>query len=156
MRVSMAKRLKNSRFLKEGLIKRIRGTCYASKASINMIGRMINSARAVFNDYIPDVWIYSEYSKGAKASRDPGYGLCVHAESTAENLVCVDKCFDHFGDVETNSPEEIGRIAALRLVDEVMNCGVVDTSFQSFVLFLMVLAGPKPSQVKLGRISSYT
>lgn len=53
--VKMVKQLKHSKFLNDNLVKRIRGTCYASKASINVIGRIISSAREILNDYIPDV-----------------------------------------------------------------------------------------------------
>merc|ERR1711935_843954 len=53
----------------EGLVKRIRGTACASKCSISILNRMISSAREILNDYIPDVWIYSEYSKGKSSSQ---------------------------------------------------------------------------------------
>lgn len=152
----MIKKLESGLFLNDGLVKRIRGTCYASKASINVIGRIINSARSVFNDYIPDVWIYSEYSKGGKASKDPGYGVTVVAETTSGCMISFDKCFNHFGKQEENTPEEMGRKAGVCLVDEIMNSGVVDSSFQTFCLILMALSGPKPSKIKLGRVTSYT
>lgn len=48
------------------LIKRIRGTAIASKVSLDFINKMINKTREIFNDYIPDVWIYSELVKNKK------------------------------------------------------------------------------------------
>ena len=148
--------LDNCNWMKEGLVKRIRGTCYASKASVNIIGRIIASAREVFNDYIPDVWIYSEFSKGAKSSTDPGYGITLVAESKTGSLQSSDCCFSQFEDSDFNTPEQIGKRSALVLLDEIFNSGVVDTSCQSFLLFLMAISSGKPSVAKLGRISSYT
>lgn len=155
--VKMVKELKHAKFLNDNLVKRIRGTCYASKASINVIGRIINSAREVLNDYIPDVWIYSEYSKGNNSAKDPGFGVCLTAETRSGVLISTDKCFDHFtSNKEFNTPENIGKYSAMQLVDEIMYSGVVDSSFQSFALILMAFTGPKPSSIKLGRVTSFT
>lgn len=109
----MVKQLKHSKFLNDNLVKRIRGTCYASKASINVIGRIISSAREILNDYIPDVWIYSEYSKGANSAQDPGFGVSLTAETRSGAIFSTDKCFDHFAtNKEFNTPENIGKYAA--------------------------------------------
>jgi RNA 3'-terminal phosphate cyclase-like protein len=128
--VKMIRELKHSKFLNDSLVKRIRGTCYASKASINVIGRMINSAREVLNDYIPDVWIYSEYSKGNNSAKDPGFGVCLTAETRSGILISTDKCFDHFTtNKEFNTPENIGKYSAMQLIDEILYSGVVDSTF---------------------------
>lgn len=112
--VKMVKEVKHSKFLNDNLVKRIRGTCFASKASINVIGRIISSAREVLNDYIPDVWIYSEYSKGANSAKDPGYGLALIGETRSGVMLSTDKCFDHFAsNKEFNTPENIGKYAAM-------------------------------------------
>lgn len=55
-----------------GLYNRIRGVAYASKVSISMINRVVNKCREVLNDYIPDVWVYSDFYKGDKAGLSPG------------------------------------------------------------------------------------
>lgn len=36
----------------------------------------------MLNDYIPDVWVYSDFCKGNKAGFSPGYGISLVAEST--------------------------------------------------------------------------
>ena len=156
LRVQKINWLDNCYWMREGLVKRIRGTCYASKASVNIIGRIIASAREIFNDFIPDVWIYSEYSKGAKASADPGYGVTLVAESKTGSLQTSDCCFSQFESSEHNTPEEIGKRSATVLLDEIFHSGVVDTSSQTFLLMLMALSGGKPSVAKVGRLSSYT
>lgn len=146
--------LDNCCWMNEGLVKRVRGTCYASKASVNIIGRVIAAARDIFNDYIPDVWIYSEYSKGAKGSVDPGYGLTLVGETNTGCNILADACFNQFHEQESNSPEEIGKRAAMVLIDEIYNSGVVDTSSQSFLFTMMAISGGKPSVAKLGRVSA--
>lgn len=156
LKVQKINSLDNCHWMKPGLVKRIRGTCYASKASVNIIGRVIGAARDIFNDYIPDVWIYSEYSKGNKGSLDPGYGITVVAETNTGSFISSDRCFSQFEVPEKNTPEALGSNAALTLLDEVLNAGVVDTTFQSFLLTLMALSGGKPSVALLGRISAYT
>lgn len=51
---------------KKILVKRVRGTAIASKVSLDFINKMINKTREILNDYIPDVWIYSELVKNKK------------------------------------------------------------------------------------------
>lgn len=57
---------------------------------------------------------------------------------------------------DSNLPEDLGKQAALQLVDEILYSGCIDTTFQSFVLFLMAISEKVPSVVKLGRITEYT
>ena len=45
------------------LIKRIRGNVVVSKVSIDFANKMISKLRGIFNDFIPDVWIYSDQVK---------------------------------------------------------------------------------------------
>lgn len=49
--------------MKPKLVKRIRGTALVSKVSLDYLNKIINKSREIFNDYIPDVWIYSELVK---------------------------------------------------------------------------------------------
>lgn len=156
LKVGIVKTVTNCKFTQDSLVKRIRGTCYVSKASVNIVGRIISSAREILNDYIPDVWIYSEYSKGVKASKDPGYGVTLIGETSSGCLLSQDRCLDIFGEKADNGPEELGKNVAILLVEEIMNAGVVDTTLQSFCLFLMAFSGPKPCQIKLGRISAFS
>lgn len=95
-----------------------RGVACASKVSPQIINRIVNSARNVLNDYIPDVWIYSDYYKGLKAGNSPGYSVNLIAESTSGSLISADECLEEGLDREENLPEEIGDRVALRLLDE--------------------------------------
>ena len=119
--VGITKFLKSLDLTKKGKIKRIRGIAYAAKVSIQTLNRMITSAREVFNDYIPDVWIYSDYYKGNKAGLSSGYGLSITAESNSGGYIGVDEIFkvDQGAGVDENLPETIGKKCALRLLDEI-------------------------------------
>lgn len=44
----------------------------SSKVSTNFLNEMISKSREIFNDYIPDVWIFSELVKN---NNDRFYGL---------------------------------------------------------------------------------
>jgi len=42
---------------------------------------VISAARNVLNDYLPDVWVYSDLAKGTKTTTDSGYSICLIAET---------------------------------------------------------------------------
>lgn len=87
--------------------------------SPQILNRIVDSARNVLNDYIPDVWIYTDYYKGAKGGNSPGYSVNLVAESTTGSLIAVDECLEVGKDAEENLPEELGSRVAIRLLDEV-------------------------------------
>jgi hypothetical protein len=47
----------------------------------------------MFLEYIPDVWIYTDFFKGDKASISPGYSLSLKAETTTGGIITFDSCF---------------------------------------------------------------
>ena len=52
---------------------------------------MISKTREIFNDYIPDVWVFSELVKN---NSDRFYGLSLYTN----NNIVQDYCFDIFSD----------------------------------------------------------
>jgi RNA 3'-terminal phosphate cyclase-like protein len=62
-----------------GYIKRIRGVCSGSKVSTSILNQVKDQTKSVFLEFIPDVWIYTDYYKGDKASQSPGYTLSLKA-----------------------------------------------------------------------------
>lgn len=147
LKVAKIARLDNCEWKEMGLVKRVRGICYASKVSVNFIGRAIAGAREVLNSFLPDVWVHSEYSKGGSGG-DGGMGISLWAEGNAGNIWT--------GEAHGAMGEELGKEAALALLEEVMQSGVVDTHSQGFLLMLMALSGGKPSRAVLGRLSPHT
>lgn len=67
---------------KPGMVKRIRGTAYASKVSPTLANRAIESAKGKLLQFIPDIYIYADQNRGKSAGNSPGYGICLVAETT--------------------------------------------------------------------------
>jgi len=53
-----------------------------------------DNSKKLFLDYIPDVWIYTDYFKGDKASLSPGYSLSLKAETTTGGIITFDHCYE--------------------------------------------------------------
>lgn len=76
------KSLKSVQLLKPGMVKRIRGIAYASKVSPALANRMIDSAKGKLLQFIPDIYIYADQTKGKNAGNSPGFGMNLVAETT--------------------------------------------------------------------------
>ncbi len=105
--------------IEKGKVKRIRGVSYASKVSIQNLNRMVSKVRDIFNDYIPDVWIFTDYYKGESGGGSPGYGISLVAESNSNCLISAEENYDLAESKEANLPENLGEKCALRLLDEI-------------------------------------
>jgi hypothetical protein len=49
-------------------VKRVRGTCAGSKISTSILNEVKDKCKSKLLEYLPDVWIYSDYFKGERAS----------------------------------------------------------------------------------------
>lgn len=76
------KNLRALQFMKPGMVKRIRGTVYAAKVSPALANRTIESAKGVLLKFLPDIYIYSDQTKGKLAGNSPGFGITLTAETT--------------------------------------------------------------------------
>lgn len=52
---------------------------------------MISGAKELLNNYLPDVWIYSDLSKNSESSY---YGIALMAESNKGSLLIADESYD--------------------------------------------------------------
>jgi len=59
----------------EGKIKRIRGMAFTSKLGSSITTRIVDSCRGVFNNFIPDVWIYVD---NYKSKTEEMYLYCLY------------------------------------------------------------------------------
>jgi len=143
--------LKPINLIDEGKIKKIRGLAYTTKCSPQFANRMIEIARGVFNDYIPDVHIYSDHYKGKNSGLSGGFGLSLVAETTTKIYLSSD-----FTATQDSLPEDIAKEGALALLHEISQGGCIDSSHQSFILLLMLLCPEDVSKVKLGQLTPYT
>jgi len=149
--------------LDEGKVKRVRGVAFTARVSPQFAARMVDSARGVLNDFLPDVWIYTDPAKGATSGDSPGYGLSLVSETITRSLKSADACAK-ISDVEASgrggqqdglsTPEAVGTAAAKRLLAEIDLDGVVDTTHQAIVLYFLSLAEEiKPARVRLSKLS---
>jgi len=80
-RVPFVKFLRAVKLQAPGKIKRIRGVCSGARVNPSLLNRIITSARGIFNDYLPDVYIYSDFYKGGnKENSSHGYAVSLIAE----------------------------------------------------------------------------
>lgn len=52
--------------------------------------RMVDAARAVLNQLLADVYIFTDAAAGAAAGASPGYGITLVAETTSGCLLSAD------------------------------------------------------------------
>lgn len=74
LRVPVVKSLSPVHLLDEGMIKRVRGIAYTTKISPQMANRLVDGARGILNNLLPDVYIYTDHFKG----KDSGLSDAAH------------------------------------------------------------------------------
>jgi len=143
--------LKPISLTEEGKVKRIRGIAYTTKCSPQFSARMIDSARGVLNDYIPDVHIYADHYKGRDSGLSGGFGMSLVAESTTGVYLSAS-----ITATDGSLAEDVGKTTALALMNEISQGGCVDSSHQSMMLLLMILNSEDVSKIRLGQLTPYT
>ncbi|KAK7895616.1 hypothetical protein WMY93_020941 [Mugilogobius chulae] len=133
-----------------GKIKRIRGIAYSVRVSPQMGNRIVESARSVLNQFLPDIYIYTDHMKGTHSGKSPGFGLTLVAETLNGTFLSAEMSSTPQGQGEPVLPEDIGKNCAKRLLEEIYRGGCVDSSNQSLALLLMTLGQPDVSKVLLG------
>jgi len=135
-----------------GFIKRVRGVAYSSRLSPHIANSVVNGARGVFNQLLPDVYINTHCLQGAPAGNSPGYGVCLWGESTTGCIIAADVRGE-----AGRPPEDVGADSARTLLEEIRGAGCVDTPMQWVVLTLMCLTpAGDASVVRMGPLSEYT
>lgn len=116
-----------------GLTKRVRGVVFCTRISPTVITRVVDSARAVLNNLLPDVYIHADHYKGAEGGKSPGYSLSLVAESTSGVLLSVERTAGEGQEDGSGAgaeagkgtggrpelPESVGEEGAYRLLDEI-------------------------------------
>ena len=114
------------------------------------------------------------FTKVVYITRSPGFGLALVAESTTGTLLSVEQVAEpgtikwwlqHLNSEDDllvivssigELPEDLGKMTAYMLLEEIYNRGVIDTTNQSFMLLYMVLCLEDVSKIRLGKISPHT
>jgi RNA 3'-terminal phosphate cyclase-like protein len=150
-----------------GRVRNVRGVAYAIGVSGSNNARMIEAARGILNNLVPDTRIFSENSaagfvaadgygshpKGSKTAGTKrkvgvGFGLSLVAETSTGTRYSADVVAPHTGGIP---PEDIGRQCALQLLEVISQGGSVGAAAAPTVLVLMAMGGEDVGRVVLGR-----
>ena len=53
-----------------------------------------DQVKTAFLECLPDIWIYTDYYKGDKASNSPGFSLSLKAETTTGSILTFDAAYE--------------------------------------------------------------
>uniref|UniRef100_A0A8R1XS80 RNA 3'-terminal phosphate cyclase-like protein n=1 Tax=Onchocerca volvulus TaxID=6282 RepID=A0A8R1XS80_ONCVO len=139
-----------------GKICKIRGIASVSKVSPSIAHRMIDASKKTLRDYIADVYITVDQRKGASGGSSPGFSLFLTAETT-EGIIYHGEAISKPKGEHGNPivPEDVGRIAACQLLDQIFAGGCVDTTAQALVVTFMTLCEKDVSTYLFGPLSVY-
>lgn len=154
----LRKTLRPIQFTQQGMVKRIRGTAYVCKVSPALGNRAIETAKGVMLKFLPDVYIYADANRGKMSGNAPGFGICLHAETT-EGVCFMAQANSHIkgeGGREPSTPEDIGEKAAMRLLDEIYRGGCCDSTYQWLVTLFMSLGQKHVSKFMTGTFTFMT
>lgn len=149
--------LKPIQWLQPGKVKRIRGVAFATRVSPAMANRMVDTAKGILLNYIPDIYIYTDHLKGVHSGRSPGFGLSLVAETN-------EGCF-YIGEAmsipandrhEVSIPEDVAQQAAYSLLNDIYRGGTVSTINQGLAAIFMTFGDYDLSKVVWGPLSPYT
>ncbi|KAG7212868.1 hypothetical protein KM043_002221 [Ampulex compressa] len=150
----VSRNLKSIQLQNSGMIKRIRGVACSIRVSPAIANRIIESAKGVLLKFIPDVYIHTDHCRGANSGKSPGFGIALSAETTNE----IFHCAEAFSPLMTTGslpcvPEDLGKEAAMKLLDEIYRNGCVDSPFQSMTAMFMALGRKDVSKVTTGPLT---
>lgn len=134
-----------------GTVRRVRGVAYATRVAPSVANRMVDTARGVFNSFLPDVWVYTDHYKGDRSGLSPGFGISLLAESTHGTTVAAEGT----GAADT-LPEDLGRQTAVALLREIERMGVVDHAHEPIALLFMALGPEDVSRIRIGELQANT
>ncbi|XP_060520014.1 probable RNA 3'-terminal phosphate cyclase-like protein [Cylas formicarius] len=151
------KQLRPVQILDNGMVKRIRGTAYALRVSPAMANRMVEKAKGVLLNFIPDVYISTDHCKGKQSGKSPGFGMHLYAETTNGVIYSSEQISNLVSQGEEPSiPEDLGVAAAQRLLYEIYLGGITDSTSQSLAILNMALGPKDVSKIVLGPLTEYT
>ncbi|GFH09673.1 uncharacterized protein HaLaN_04858 [Haematococcus lacustris] len=177
LRMPIVKQLAHISMTDEGMVKRIRGVAYSMKVSPQntnrmvcavLLGLQVDGARGVLNQLLADVYVFTDAVSGSSSGLSPGFGLTLVAETTSGCLISAEAAATAGGRAAGGGqgaglealqealvvPEDVGRLAAQALLEEVQRGGVVDGSHQPLILTLAALGPEEMHEVRLGPLTT--
>lgn len=155
-RAPICRTLRPARWLSPGKVKRVRGWAFAVRVSPVVASRLVQAAKGVLLNCLPDVYIYTDHT-GGQPSKSPGFGICLVAETTDGAFLCAESMSRPGGASESPSvPEDVGEEAAYGLLREVYRGGCVDSANQGLAALCMCLGPPDVSKCLMGPLTAHT
>ncbi|KAF2459890.1 18S rRNA biogenesis protein RCL1 [Lineolata rhizophorae] len=155
---------KTLHWLNPGRVKRVRGVAYATGVAGANNARTIEAARGVLNPLVPDTYVFSDVSGAPPAAKDAretpggeaagqrrpgiGFGISLVAESSTGCIYSADTAAPPDGGVPA---EDVGRRAALQLLEVIARGGCVQPLGMPVVMILMAMGSEDVGRVRLGR-----
>ncbi|XP_071445660.1 RNA 3'-terminal phosphate cyclase-like protein [Hetaerina americana] len=153
----ISRKLKPVQITKQGKVKRIRGIAFTTKVSPAIGHRMVFEAKRILMKCIPDVYINTDHSKGVKSGTSPGFGIILVAETTEGVFFTAEAMSSPASPGSLPAiPEDLGREASLRLLEEIHNGGCVSSCSQSLAILLMSLGEKDVSKFVTGPLTPYS
>ena len=81
-RCPVKKALRPVQVTDQGKIKRIRGVAWAVRVSPSVVNRVVEVAKGLLLQFLPDIYIHTDHVTGANSGKSPGFGLTLTAETT--------------------------------------------------------------------------
>lgn len=146
--------------LNPGRVGKIRGVAYSTGVSGSNNARMIEAARGVLNQFVPDIYIFSDIGSAslvpapdrnnpnAKKKVGLGFGLSLVAESPTGCLYSADSSSPPEGGIP---PEDVGKVCAFQLLESIERGGCVSIEAVSTMVTLMSMGSEDVGRVQLGR-----
>lgn len=140
-----------------GKIKRVRGSAVAARVSPQMANRLIDTAKGKLLKFLPDIYIYSDHTKGKTSGLSPGFSLALSAETTEGCIYTASAVSNHKGSgLGPTVPEDLANRATCVLFEEIRRGGCVDSICQSLALTLMAFNQRDVSTIRFGTLTTYS
>jgi len=140
-----------------GKVKRVRGVAVAARVSPQMANRLIDTSKGQLLKFLPDVYIYSDHTKGKSSGQSPGFSISLSAETIEGCSYTASAVSNHKGSgLGPTVPEDLAKEATMLLYEEIRRGGCVDSICQGLALVLMAFNQKDVSTIKFGALTTYT
>ncbi|EEZ99757.1 probable RNA 3'-terminal phosphate cyclase-like protein [Tribolium castaneum] len=148
------KHLRPIHSLDSGMVKRIRGTAFALRVSPAIANRIVDKAKGVLLNFLPDIYINTDQCRGKQSGKSPGFGIHLTAETTNGVIYSSEQVSNVVSNGEDPSvPEDVGVAAAQRLLHEIYLGGATDSTCQSVAILCMALGQQDVSKFVTGPLT---
>ena len=151
---------KTIHLLNAGRVKRVRGVAYSTGVAGANNARLIEAARGVLNELVPDTYIFSDVSSApfipapeknnasAKKKTGLGFGLSLVAESTTNMLYSADIASPPSGG---ETPEDLGRKCAYQLLESIEQGSCVSAANATTMFTLMSMGSEDVGRIAIAK-----